>query len=223
MLGVLLVALLATPLLIRSYRRAIVHAPSAAGPVADAKARYGFAFTESAKAAGHRLHARGADARPASSRTSCRRWRRWAPAVAIVDVDADGHADLYVTNSKEGSKNRLYRNKGDGTFEDVAERVGLAALNEPGTGVSMGSGLGRLRQRRLRGPARLQVGPAGAVPQRRRPGASRASASAPACRRWANINAAVWLDYDRDGRLDLFLGGYFAEHVEPLEARRRRR
>ena len=35
-----------------------------------------------------------------------------------------------------------------------------------------GRGLGRLRQRRLRGPAALQVRPAGAVPQRRRPRAS---------------------------------------------------
>jgi len=30
---------------------------------------------------------------------------------------------------------------------------------------------------------------------------------------WANINAAVWLDYDRDGRLDLFLGGYYPERL----------
>ena len=44
-------------------------------------------------------------------------------AVAVADVDADGQPDLYVTNSKEGSKNRLYRNRGDGTFEDVAGAV----------------------------------------------------------------------------------------------------
>ena len=66
----------------------------------------------------------------------------------------------------------------------------------------------------------LPVGPAGAVPQRRRQGASRASASRAGLPPWANINTAVWLDYDRDGRLDLFLGGYFAEQREPLEARR---
>ena len=36
------------------------------------------------------------------------------------------------------------------------------------------------------------------------------SASLPA---WANVNAAVWLDFDRDGRLDFFLGGYYPERV----------
>ena len=36
------------------------------------------------------------------------------------------------------------------------------------------------------------------------------AASLPA---WANINTAVWLDFDRDGRLDLFLGGYYPERV----------
>ena len=51
-------------------------------------------------------------------------------AVSLVDVDADGLPDLYVTNSKEGSRNRLYRNRGDGTFEDVAGRLGLADVNQ---------------------------------------------------------------------------------------------
>ena len=30
---------------------------------------------------------------------------------------------------------------------------------------------------------------------------------------WANINAAIWLDFDRDGRLDIFLGGYYPERL----------
>src|SRR4029079_4751419 len=60
-------------------------------------------------------------------------------AVSIVDVDRDGLPDLYVTNSKEGSKNRLFRNRGAGTFEDVAERCGVADLNHAETGVSMGA------------------------------------------------------------------------------------
>ena len=30
---------------------------------------------------------------------------------------------------------------------------------------------------------------------------------------WANINSAIWLDFDRDGFLDIFLGGYFREDL----------
>jgi len=42
---------------------------------------------------------------------------------SFADYDADGDADLYVTNR---GKNRLYRNLGDGRFEDVAEQAGVA-------------------------------------------------------------------------------------------------
>ena len=59
--------------------------------------------------------------------------------VSIVDFDHDGWPDIYVTNSKEGSKNALYRNNHDGTFTDVAEQMGIADVNKPGTGVSMGA------------------------------------------------------------------------------------
>ena len=100
--------------------------------------RYGFRLTESAKAAGldfvHEaptLDPKLAHIMPQVSSMGA--------AVSVVDFDRDGHADLYVTNSKEGSKNRLYRNRGDGTFEDVAERLGVADLNRPETGVSMGA------------------------------------------------------------------------------------
>src|ERR1043165_1860873 len=60
-------------------------------------------------------------------------------AVSVVDFNRDGSADLYVTNSGEGSKNALYKNNQDGTFTDVAADLGIADLNQPGSGVSMGS------------------------------------------------------------------------------------
>ena len=32
--------------------------------------------------------------------------------------------------------------------------------------------------------------------------------------RWVNANAATWLDFDRDGQLDLFIAGYFDERID---------
>ena len=45
---------------------------------------------------------------------------------AAADFDGDGWQDLYVTNY---GVNVLFRNKGDGTFEDVTEKAGVAAPN----------------------------------------------------------------------------------------------
>lgn len=41
-----------------------------------------------------------------------------------ADYDDDGHLDLFVTNY--GGPNRLYHNRGSGTFEDVAAKAGVA-------------------------------------------------------------------------------------------------
>jgi hypothetical protein len=57
----------------------------------------------------------------------------------VADFDGDDWPDLYLTNSRFGEPNALYRNKHDGTFEDVAAAAGLADLNRPGEGVSMGA------------------------------------------------------------------------------------
>lgn len=43
--------------------------------------------------------------------------------VAWLDFDGDGFQDLYVSNYNE--PNRLYRNRGDGTFTDVAAQAGV--------------------------------------------------------------------------------------------------
>jgi hypothetical protein len=47
----------------------------------------------------------------------------WATSAAWGDVDNDGHLDLVVGCLK--GCNRYYRNKGDGTFEDATEAIGL--------------------------------------------------------------------------------------------------
>src|SRR5260370_27883441 len=56
-------------------------------------------------------------------------------AVSIVDFDRYGWPDIYVTNSAEGSRNCLYRNMHDGTFKYVAALLGVADVNQAGTGV----------------------------------------------------------------------------------------
>ena len=47
--------------------------------------------------------------------------------VAVGDYDNDGHLDLFVTRWRSYG---LYRNRGDGRFEDVTQRVGLSGSRD---------------------------------------------------------------------------------------------
>ena len=47
--------------------------------------------------------------------------------VSFGDIDNDGFDDLYVCQPS-GLPNRLYRNRGDGTFEDITEAAGVGVL-----------------------------------------------------------------------------------------------
>ena len=132
-------------------------------------------------------------------------------SVAVADFDKDGWQDFYVTNSREGSLNRLYRNKGDGTFEDVAQSVGLADVNQRETGVSMGAVWGDYDNDGFDDLFLYRYG----QPQLfHNEGGKRFVAAGSGFPRWVNANAATWLDYDRDGRLDLFLAGYWPDDVD---------
>ncbi|GIW71236.1 MAG: hypothetical protein KatS3mg102_0778 [Planctomycetota bacterium] len=60
-------------------------------------------------------------------------------SACFVDVDADGVLDLFVANayvaygqSLEAFADRLYRGRGDGTFEDVTAEAGLLGVAAPG-------------------------------------------------------------------------------------------
>jgi tetratricopeptide (TPR) repeat protein/peroxiredoxin len=48
--------------------------------------------------------------------------------VSVADIDNDGFDDLYICQPA-GLPNRLYRNRGDGTFEDITEMSGVGILD----------------------------------------------------------------------------------------------
>jgi hypothetical protein len=134
-------------------------------------------------------------------------------AVSVVDFDRDGLPDLYVVNSGEGSKNRLYRNMGDGTFKDVAEEMGVADLNQPGTGVCMGAVWGDFDNDGYEDLLVYKWGRPELFHNDKGKGFTRVTDKA-GLPKWLNANSAVWLDFDGDGRLDLFLAGYWRDDLD---------
>lgn len=130
--------------------------------------------------------------------------------VSVTDFDGDGWQDLYFTNSRFGEKNALYRNRGDGTFEDVATAAGLADLNRAGEGVSMGAVWGDIDND---GREDVVVYRYGYLALFRNVDGHRFEdiTQQAGLRQWINSNGAIWLDYDRDGLLDLYVTAYFRD------------
>jgi hypothetical protein len=131
-------------------------------------------------------------------------------AVSVTDFDGDGKPDLYFTNSHFGEPNALYRNRGDGTFEDVAVSVGLADLNRAGEGVSMGSIWGDIDNDGHEDVLVYRYGFLALFKNKGDGHFEDVTANA-GLRRWVNSNGAIWLDYDRDGLLDLYVTAYFRD------------
>jgi hypothetical protein len=134
-------------------------------------------------------------------------------SVSVADFDGDGKPDLYFTNSRFGEPNALYRNKGDGTFEEVAASAGVADLNKPGEGVSMGAVWGDFDND---GREDLLVYRYGYLALFKNvDGHHFEDVTVKAgLRRWVNSNGAIWLDYDRDGLLDLYVTAYFRSDID---------
>jgi hypothetical protein len=134
-------------------------------------------------------------------------------SVSIVDFDRDGWPDIYVANSAIGSKNALYRNMHDGTFKDVAAEMGIADVNQPGTGVSMGAVWGDYDNDGYEDLFLIKWGRPELFHNDHGHGFTRVTGQA-GLPPWINANTAVWLDCDGDGLLDLFVGGYYSEDID---------
>jgi len=174
--------------------------------------RYGFHLDESAKASGiDFVHIEPTlDVKLEHIMTEV---ASMGAAVSVVDFDRDGWQDIYVTNSREGSHNALYRNLGNGKFRDVAAEVGLADVNQPGTGVSTGAVWGDYDNDGFEDVLIYKWG----KPElfHNDGGKHFTRVTEQACLpNWVNADTAIWFDYDNDGKLDLFLGGYYPENLD---------
>jgi enediyne biosynthesis protein E4 len=210
--SIFFVGLLATPAIMR---RRLEQRTLAAHTTLDrqaALARHGFYLEEVSHAAGidfiHQAPTLDAKLNPIMPEVAS-----MGASVSIVDFDRDGWPDIYVTNSAEGSKNHLYRNMHDGTFKDVAEELGVADVNQPGTGVSMGAVWGDYDNDGYEDLFLIKWGRPELFHNDHGHGFTRVSEQAE-LPPWINANTAVWFDYDGDGLLDLFVGGYYSEDVD---------
>jgi hypothetical protein len=137
--------------------------------------------------------------------------------LGVIDFDGDGWPDLFCSNgarlpelAKSGPEywNRLYRNNRDGTFSDVTAKAGLA-----GQGYAMGVAVGDYNND---GYEDLFVtGVHGNHLYRNRGDGTFSDvtreaglAGSGSMGRAAWSVAACWIDYDNDGRLDLFISNY---------------
>jgi len=133
-------------------------------------------------------------------------------AAAARDYDNDGDVDLYVTNSGRDDANVLFENNGDGTFKDVTQRARIGCGNL--TGASMHAVWGDYNND---GFADLYVTKWAEPNQlfRNNGDGTFTDVSAESGTDYVGYgNGATFLDYDRDGLLDLLVGNYFAAHLK---------
>ena len=172
--------------------------------LAQSKSSAGFQLVDVTKAAGlqfrHNSGAYGGKLLPETLGSGC----------AFLDYDADGWQDILLINGadwpghhRERSTLRLFRNNRNGTFSDVTKQAGLD-VEMYGMGVTVGdynndgfpdiyiTCVGQNRLYRNTGKGTF-------VDVTRGSGLSGHQSFS---------TSAVWFDFDRDGRLDLFVCNY---------------
>jgi hypothetical protein len=144
---------------------------------------------------------------------------RYGFASVFVDIDDDGWLDLIVAN--DSTPNYLYRNRHDGTFEDISYMSGFA-LNEEGRAqASMGIALGDYNHSGRLGLFITTFSDDYKTLYRNDGDASFTDVSFKAGLGSPTIPFLGWgtgfLDFDNDGLLDLFIAN---GHVYPIADQR---
>jgi hypothetical protein len=134
-------------------------------------------------------------------------------SVTISDVNRDGYSDIYLTSSEFGTKNALYLNMGDGTLTEAAEEFGIASMNDEIVGASMGSIWGDINNDGYEDLFIFRWGKPELFLNKSGTGFENITATS-GLPEHINSNTALWIDYNRDGLLDLFVGGYYHEDVD---------
>jgi len=119
--------------------------------------------------------------------------------VSVGDIDGDGFDDLYVCQPG-GLPNRLYRNRGDGTFEDITEASGVGVIENTACALFVdvdNDGRQDLIVVRATGPMLLLNEGGGKFRQK-------ADAFQFATPPQGTFTGAAVADYDRDGWLDIY-------------------
>jgi hypothetical protein len=137
--------------------------------------------------------------------------------IAFLDYDNDGWLDIFVLSGTRldgappGTTNRLYKNNRDGTFTDVTERAGLTR-----TGWAVGVTVGDYNND---GFDDIFITYWGQNALYRNNGdgtftdvTEKAGLARP--RRWGS--GCTWIDYDRDGNLDLFVSNYLVFDLQAI-------
>ena len=128
--------------------------------------------------------------------------------LAVADVDGDGRTDLYFVN--QAGPSQLWRNQGGGKFQDVTAQAGVAVSGKIGVSASFADidndGDADLYVTTVRGGNVLFENDG--------TGRFRDITTTAGVGYVGHSSAAVFFDYNRDGRVDLFLvnvGKYTAD------------
>jgi hypothetical protein len=127
--------------------------------------------------------------------------------VAWIDYDNDGFPDLFFVNGAPGTSNALYHNDKDGTFSDVTAKAGVS--DSGSTTFRTGAAVGDYDND---GDLDLYVTELGPNILYRNNGdgtftdVTAAAGVAGAAAEWSTSSG--FFDFDRDGKLDLFVASY---------------